>query len=356
VHPEAVLTTLDVLGSRRLDLAGPLRTGLVVRVAAPVGVVEFVTTHLASSSDDRPCDARTCTPPCEESDTLNTCQAREIVDLVEALRVDDDIVVLSGDLNAKPDEPTISAIRDAGYVDTHVEAGNDECDPESGAQCTSGRIDDSMEDLTDPQSLQTERIDYIWLRTGRDCRVIDPTGLFNGEPAEDGPGGLAFPSDHTAVQATLSCTTSASQVEAAGDAELPPPPTTTTEPGAGVDAAAEEAITTAYETLFGGDVTDVEVKLAYLEDADLLRETFLASYEQQREIASRISVRIDSIEPIEPDRAAVTYSLLLDGDVVLDHLPGEAVRSGDDWLVTRQTYCDVATQGQPEIPEACQAP
>jgi hypothetical protein len=213
-----------------------------------------------------------------------------------------------------------------------------------------------MEDLTDPASLQTERIDYIWFRTDRDCRVVDPTGLFNGEPAEDGPAGLAFPSDHTGVQATLSCATSPSQVEAAAGADLPPAPTTTTEPGAGVDAAAEEAITTAYESLFGGEVTDVEVKLAYLEDADLLRETFLESYEEQREIAPRIRVRIDSIEPVAPDRAAVTYSLLLDGDVVLDHLPGEAVRSGDRWLVTRRTYCDVATQGQPEIPEACQAP
>ena len=40
--------------------------------------------------------------------------------------------------------------------------------------------------------------------------------------------------------------------------------------------------------------------------------------------------------------------------VVLDHLPGAAVRVGDQWLVTRRTYCDISTQGQPEIPPPCQ--
>jgi hypothetical protein len=31
------------------------------------------------------------------------------------------------------------------------------------------------------------------------------TGVFNGQPAIGGPAGLAFPSDHSAVSADVSC-------------------------------------------------------------------------------------------------------------------------------------------------------
>ena len=100
-------------------------------------------------------------------------------------------------------------------------------------------------------------------------------------------------------------------------------------------------------------VTDPEQKLAVLEDAEALREFFLASMEAQKEIAPQIRVRIDDIALVGADRAEVTYTLLLDGAAVLDHLPGEAVKVGDQWLVTRRSFCDVSTQGATEIPPPC---
>src|SRR3712207_5194046 len=145
---EAVLTTLPVLGSRRTRLAGPLRTAYWVRVAADVGVVDFVSTHLASGSDDRPCDATTCTPPCDVNGTVNDCQGRQLVAFAEEVAGDGAVVVIGGDLNARPAEPAVAALLDAGFVDTHVAAGNAECDPSTGAECTSGRIDDAVTDLT----------------------------------------------------------------------------------------------------------------------------------------------------------------------------------------------------------------
>ena len=100
---EVVLTTLPVLGSERTRLAGPLRTALWVRVAADVGVVDFVSTHLASSSDDRPCDASTCPPPCEVDEMVNACQAPPARRaFAEEVAADDAVVVLAGDLNARP--------------------------------------------------------------------------------------------------------------------------------------------------------------------------------------------------------------------------------------------------------------
>jgi endonuclease/exonuclease/phosphatase family metal-dependent hydrolase len=351
---ETVLTTLEVLGSRRDRLAGPLRTMFWVRVASDAGIVEFVTTHLASSSDDRPCDATTCPPPCATSDSLNTCQAQQLVERVDELAHPDAITVIGGDMNAKPNEPTIAVFTDAEYRDTHLAAGNPECDSATGAQCTGGRADDSLVDMRNPESKQSERIDYLFVGKNRDCAIGKPTGLFNdGAPATDGPGGLAFPSDHTGVQATLNCATTAAQKAAAGAAPLPT--TTTTAPSVAVnDPATKAAITESFETLFNGDVTGTERKLAVLEDAERLRPLFVKTFEQQKELAAKIRVRIDRVDVVDSTNANVEYSLLLDGAAVLDHLPGAAVKPGPTWLVSRKTFCDVALQGVKEIPAACQ--
>lgn len=350
---EVVATTLPVLASRRVRLAGPLRTALWVRLAAPVGVLELVTAHLASSSDDRPCDAATCPPPCRATDSLNTCQARQVVAFVASVRIPGDVVVVGGDLNARPSEPTIEVLRRAGFTDTHLAAGNAECDPATGRNCTSGRADESLVDLTDPASRQQERIDYLFLQTGRDCRVRPPTGLFNALPARRAPGGLVYPSDHTGVQATISCATTAAQRRAAQSATTRPPATTTTVTGAAVPADAAAAITRAFETVFNGDVTDLEAKLAALEDGERLRPFFVQRFREVGDIAARVRVRIDAIRLEGADRAAVTYTLLLDGNPVLDHLAGGAVRVGGRWLVSRRTYCEVSTQGAASIPEPC---
>jgi endonuclease/exonuclease/phosphatase family metal-dependent hydrolase len=349
---EVVLTTLPVIGTRRERLAGPLRTAFWVRVAADVGVVDFVTTHLASSSDDRPCDRATCPPPCTVDDMLNLCQARQVLALVDDLAHDNAVVIVGGDLNAQPGEPTIELFADAGYVDTHLAAGNPECDPATGEQCTSGRVDDASTDLENPQSQQSERIDFLWLGPQRACEVSSPTGLFNGEPA-DGP--LAYPSDHTGVEATLTCETSDAQHAAADDAPLPTTSTTVPAAGGVVDEQTRAAITTAFETLFNGDVTDPAVKLSAVEDAELLRPYFLEMFEATKDIASRIHVRLDDMQRTDATNVAVVYTLLLDDQAVLDHLPGNAVLENGTWLVSRSTYCTVSTQGATEIPEPCRS-
>jgi endonuclease/exonuclease/phosphatase family metal-dependent hydrolase len=357
VDREVVLTTLPVLGTERIRLAGPLRTALWVRVAADVGVVDFVTTHLASGSDDRPCDERLCPPPCDAAGSVNTCQAVQVLRFARRVAHEDGVVVVGGDLNARADEPAVVAVRRAGFEDTHLAAGNPECDARAGDQCTSGRADDSLRDLTDPSSRQQERIDYLFVGGSRSCETRRPTGLFNAAPADPpGAGGLVFPSDHTGVETTLSCATTEDQREAATSANVARRTTTTVRAEATVDQETIGEITEAFHLLFDGDVTDVEAKLAALEDGDALRAYFLESYEAQREIASRVRVRIDAMRLVDPRHAEVTYSLLLEGQPVLDHLEGGAVRVGRRWLVTRRTYCDVSTQGQEQIPAPCARP
>lgn len=355
---EVVLTTRLVLGAERVRLAGPLRTALHVRVAARVGVVDVVTTHLASGSDDRPCDTATCPPPCRaDVDTLNVCQAREVAALARRVARPDGVVVVAGDFNSRAGEPAVDAMRVAGFVDSHLAAGNTECDAATGAQCSSGRVDDALTDLRDPTSRQSERIDYVFTRAAdaRRCAVVAPTGLFNASPDTHGRDGIVFPADHTAVQATVRCPTTDAQRRAATRATLPTTTSTTNADATsgGTGAADAAAITDAFHAVFDGDVTDVDRKLSALEDGALLRASFVASYERTKALASRVHVRLDDVRVVDGDHADVVYTLLLDGNAVLDHLAGAAVRARDRWLVTRRTYCDVATQGQTEIPEPC---
>jgi hypothetical protein len=350
---EVVLTTLRVLGTRRDRLAGPVRTVFWVRAAADVGIVEFVTTHLASGSDDRPCDPATCPPPCVTDEMVQTCQARQVVDHIERNAHPDAVVLLGGDLNAEADEVTIEAVRDAGYRDTHLLVGNPECNADTGEQCTGGRIDDSLEDLGDPNSKQRHRIDYIWIGGTRDCTAIAPTGLFNAEAATGVTGAVVFPSDHTGVQATLECRTTDAHRRAVDNAPLPTVPPTTAPSSGPVDPETEAEITNAFETVFSGEVQDPEARLSALEDRERLREFLLETYEAIKDIAARIVVRIDSISLTDAMHADVVYSLLLDGNAVFDHIAATAVKIDDRWLVSRQTFCAAGIQGADEIPEAC---
>jgi hypothetical protein len=64
-------------------------------------------------------------------------------------------------------------------------------------------------------------------------------------------------------------------------------------------------------------------------------------------------VRIDSFGRATADTVDVTFSILLNGAVVLDSLPGQAKLVDGKWLVTTGTYCQVATLGVDTIPEAC---
>ncbi len=226
---EVVLTTLPVRGSERLRLAGPLRSAYRVHLGSPAGPIQLVATHLASSSDNRPCDAATCPPPCRAGDTVQTCQARQVVDTLEADPPGPHTVtIVTGDLNAQPGEPTITTLTDAGYIDSHLAVGNTECDPATGAGCTSGRIDDALTDMTNAESKQTERIDYVLLAPIERCETVQPTGVFeaHGGPVDQADG-LVFPADHSAVEATVACRTTPAD-RAAGRGSLGIVSTTTT--------------------------------------------------------------------------------------------------------------------------------
>lgn len=344
---EVVLTTLPVLGSERVRLAGPLRTALWVRVKAAVGAVDFVSTHLASGSDDRPCDPTACPRPCERDDSLNTCQARQAADLLEERAGPRSVGILAGDLNAQPDEPTIAALVDRGFVDAVAAVGADTCTESDATGCTSGRDDTTLDDLRNPASRQTERIDYVFVATRRDCAVTR-AGVFVPEGGPVEADGLVFPSDHSGVEATVRCTTTSADVAAARRVRAPSATSTT---GAAVSAQTRADVQDAFDLLFSNVEPDPAQRLRALEDGDALRESFLERVRQLGPLNTE--ARIDSITADGADAVTVVFSILLDGNVVLDALPGRAIREDGRWLVSKDTYCQVASLGTDTVPEPC---
>ena len=336
---EVVLTTLEVIGARRRVLADRFRSAYLVRVASPVGVVDFLTTHLASGSDDRACSVELCPSPCDPAGSLRACQARQVLEFAQDVAISGGVTVAGGDLNDVAGSPTVAVFGEAGFVDSHLAAGLAECDPATGTGCTAGRDDVTLAYMRDPASQQRSRIDYLlYWAVDRDCAVAGGTGLFNAEPA---PGELAFPSDHTGVVLALACD-AAGVDPAAADLALPDEPEPAAEPeGQPVDSASVEAITTAFEIFFDGSIIDIEARIDRIEDFPGMREAARQTFESAGDVGAGARGRVDSIAPTSSVTAEVIYSILLNDQVIFAGRIGEAVLAGGRWFVSKATFCDL---------------
>ncbi len=193
---------------------------LYARIDDPDGPTQVFTTHLASESDGatHAC-AEGCAAACVAAgaSTVRECQAVELADLAAAGGAR---VVVTGDLNATPGSFEVAQLLAAGFIDSHVAAGNPECDAATGLSCSSGR-ESELPALERRESQQVERIDYVFVRaSGEACGTIDPntantngigTGPFASMPNPFAPEcGAAplppcWPSDHDGVELAWSC-------------------------------------------------------------------------------------------------------------------------------------------------------
>lgn len=217
---ERVLTTLPVRSTKVVKLSGNFRTASRAVLRSPIGPIVLVVTHQDGDPEDAatqpPCRT-TCPPVCQERQaTVSECQTVVAADLADRVGGRRAIRVLMGDFNVTPDSPRYQLLLDEGWVDAYLTAGNPECDASTGVGCTAGRADEAVDALKDPNARNTERIDYIFVKSGENCAVLfdgpdDPngnglgTGLFGDEPAVDGPGGIVWTSDHTGVSADITC-------------------------------------------------------------------------------------------------------------------------------------------------------
>jgi hypothetical protein len=216
---ELVLTTLPVTNQKLTVLAGNFRSAYRVDMRSKLGPLVLVVSHQDGDpepGDPKPCNPAECPPECPASVTISDCQTMQAKAIANEGGDKRTIRVLSGDFNVTATSQRYQSIVADGWVDSHLAAGNAECDPATGTQCTSGRQDMNTDDLKNPASKETERIDFLFVKAPRSCKVgFDTpkdrdkdglgTGLFADQPAPNGPGGLVYLSDHTGVGADLSC-------------------------------------------------------------------------------------------------------------------------------------------------------
>ena len=216
---ELVLTTLPVTNQKLTILAGNFRSAYRVDLRSKLGPLVVVVSHQDGDpepGDPKPCNPAECPPECPAQITISDCQTNQAKAIASEGGGSKTIRVLTGDFNLTAASQRYRSIVADGWVDSHLAAGNPECDPATGAQCTSGRQDMNTDDLKNPASKETERIDFVFVKQPRSCKVrFDTpkdrdkdglgTGLFANTPASNGPGGLVYLSDHTGVGADLSC-------------------------------------------------------------------------------------------------------------------------------------------------------
>jgi endonuclease/exonuclease/phosphatase family metal-dependent hydrolase len=214
---------------------------LFARIAHPVGPIDVFTTHLAASEDlgENPCDSHVsfpavdiafdvpCPAECDPRMTIRECEAHQVANFVKQHHHGPLPAFITGDFNAEPGSNEYIELTDRrGWLDSHLEAGNQECDgdllPEKRGGCTAGRktLQDAIVGDVD------RRIDYIFVVPSApelECKIqAKGTGLFADEPNPTNPAcvsdllptepanaPLCWASDHNGTRAKLSCERSA---------------------------------------------------------------------------------------------------------------------------------------------------
>jgi endonuclease/exonuclease/phosphatase family metal-dependent hydrolase len=218
-----LLTRVPPLEFDVVRLYGNFRNVLRARLDHPLGPVDVFTTHLASGSDgaEMPCGAD-CPAECSAAGaaTRRQCQGVQVARLVEARPDPATPALVAGDFNEAPGSFVYRQFTSRGWADSHLAAGNAECDPLTGTGCTSGRADEVLDQLESPASNEVERIDYAFVAPAAGCRIEaagDPdgdgtsTGLFADRPnpfapaCGPAPEPVCWPSDHVGTQLDLEC-------------------------------------------------------------------------------------------------------------------------------------------------------
>lgn len=217
---ELVFTTLKTTDSKVLPLPGGLRGASMVQPESKLGPATIVVTHQDGDKTFPACrndfDRYRCPKPCPEGATFPECQTILGGQLADKSGAKKAIRIYMGDFNVPPGTPRYEALLANGWIDSHLAAGNPECDPATGVQCTAGRNDNTLTALQDPTAREQERIDFIFVKAPKGCRPkFDTgddadrdgvgTGLFAAQPAVNGASRLVWPSDHTAVSMDLIC-------------------------------------------------------------------------------------------------------------------------------------------------------
>jgi len=210
IDDEMILSRYPAVEHELVPLHRDFRHALYARIEHPVGLVDVLATHLASGSDNGDCGSA-CPAPCTRlgAASVRDCQAVQLVESVtdhEGARVS----IVLGDMNVEPTDWAYSYWQTLGWIDSYLEAGGPECEPDTGLGCTSGRSDEGLSALESVADNEDRRIDFLLLAGMSDCEVADASHWADlPNPFADDCGGLpeaiCWPSDHKGVEAILRC-------------------------------------------------------------------------------------------------------------------------------------------------------
>ncbi|WP_067862970.1 hypothetical protein [Nocardia shimofusensis] len=117
----------------------------------------------------------------------------------------------------------------------------------------------------------------------------------------------------------------------------------TTSAAAAADPAAIDEIKATYATFFDSTKTPEE-RAAKVEQSEAFLPVLQAQAANPQ--SAGLGVEVSKVELVDATNAAVTYTLVMGGNPVLADQAGEAVKSGDQWLVAATTFCTLmALQG-----------
>jgi Clp amino terminal domain, pathogenicity island component/ClpX C4-type zinc finger len=115
------------------------------------------------------------------------------------------------------------------------------------------------------------------------------------------------------------------------------PPTDTDEAGAAIGAA---------YAMHGSLSADGRAALGVEKGADLgWAVTAAKANAPPAFLKAEIAVTVDEIIFVDPEHAAVWFSILVDGSPVLSRHRGDAVLVGSEWMMARSTFCQIMAMG-----------
>jgi endonuclease/exonuclease/phosphatase family metal-dependent hydrolase len=179
---QMTLTRLPVVSSEnRVVNAG--RVVQRITVTTDLGDVDLYNAHVTGLD--------------EEQDAL--VEIGNVLSFIRETRSGAGPVIVGGDFNAVPDDPSIAAMLDEGFVDVLASGGDATCAAAGDPGCTNGTIP-----LSQPGNRADRRIDYMFMLNGSEVLIsVSEASLFMNEPVDIGDGQVLWGSDHIGNQAVL---------------------------------------------------------------------------------------------------------------------------------------------------------
>lgn len=186
---QLTITRLPIVASGNRSVSA-IRSAVHVAVQTDLGVVDLYNVHLEGTG-----------AVLDVEGDASVLEVNNVIDFIQETRSNRGPVIVAGDFNAEPNDPSIVGFTGpGGFIDALAAGGDATCDRPGDPGCSSGTIPlgDNAENLTD------HRIDYIFVLPGDDVDIeVVSADRFHDEPIDIGGGRLLWLSDHIGMQAIV---------------------------------------------------------------------------------------------------------------------------------------------------------